>query len=65
MKTDRLRVGVVGLTVGNDHVTHYRASHSVGALVICDSNPARLQEVGDKHLIPKRYADFSDMLAGQ
>jgi len=63
MKNEKLRVGVVGLMIGSDHVAHYRASPSVGELVICDANPARLQEVGDKHQVQKRYADFSEMLA--
>jgi predicted dehydrogenase len=63
MKNEKLRVGVVGLMIGNDHVAHYRASPTVGELVICDANPARLQEVGDKHQVQKRYADFSEMLA--
>jgi predicted dehydrogenase len=62
MKSDKLRVGVVGLMVGNGHVADYRASPSVGELVICDSNPARLQEVGDKHQVTKRYTDFAEML---
>lgn len=63
MKTTKLRVGVVGLQVGQAHVTDYLASNSVEEVVICDLNERRLNETGDKYGIKKRYADFTHMLS--
>jgi predicted dehydrogenase len=62
MNHDKLRVGVVGLMVGDGHVSDYIASASVEELVICDMNQQRLKEIGDKHGVKRRYADFVEML---
>jgi len=62
MSKEKLRVGVVGLTVGSVHVADYMASGSVEELVICDMNETKLNETGDKHGIKKRYTDFTKML---
>jgi len=55
-------VGVVGLTVGASHVKDYANSDTVKEIVLCDVNEAKLQEVGDKYNISKKYTDFDKML---
>ncbi len=54
MKKEKLRVGVVGLSVGAGHVADYSASGSVEELLICDVNERKLHEVGDKYGVKKR-----------
>ncbi|MEI6073758.1 MAG: Gfo/Idh/MocA family oxidoreductase [Verrucomicrobiae bacterium] len=63
MKKDRLRVGVVGLKIGDGHVADYKASASVEEVVICDLDERQLNEVGDRHGVKKRYTDLAAMLA--
>ena len=63
MKAGKLKVGVVGLKVGNSHVTDYLASPDVAEVVLCDINENTLKTVGERHGIGKRYGSFTDMLA--
>ncbi|BFT74556.1 Gfo/Idh/MocA family protein [Paenibacillus sp. P36] len=62
MSDRKLRVGVVGLTVGASHVKDYASSESVQEIVLCDLNESKLKEIGDKYNISKRYSDFEKML---
>jgi len=59
----KLKVAVVGLTVGGSHVNNYVASKNVSEVVICDTNTEKLNSVGDKHGISKRYLNYEQMLA--
>ncbi len=54
----RLRVGVVGLGVGEQHVISYRAQPEVEVAAICDLDPERLRAVGEAHGVAARYADY-------
>ncbi len=58
----KLRVAVVGLTVGEFHVQDYLKSPSVMEIILCDGNRERLRIVGDKYAIAKRYTNYSEML---
>ena len=58
-----LNVGVVGLKIGAGHVADYIASPSVENVAICELDERKLNEIGDKFGIRKRYMDFADMLA--
>ncbi|MZQ85501.1 gfo/Idh/MocA family oxidoreductase [Paenibacillus sp. 5J-6] len=62
MSNRKLRVGVVGLTVGASHVKDYASSDTVKEIVLCDVNELRLKEIGDKYNISKKYTDFDKML---
>ena len=59
---NKLKVAVVGLTVGGGHTANYAASDSVSEIVICDIDKAKLESIGDKHSIAKRYTDYDLML---
>lgn len=62
MKND-LKVGVVGLSMG---AYHLKAAIDFGAeaVAICDTNPERLKEVGEKNNVPKekQFTNWHDML---
>lgn len=62
MSDRKLKVGVVGLTVGASHVKDYAKSDTVKEIVLCDVNESKLQEIGDKYNISKKYTDFDQML---
>lgn len=53
-----LRVGVVGLGVGERHVVSYQAIPGVEVAAICDLDEARLDEVGDRRGIARREVDY-------
>jgi len=59
----KLKAAVVGLTVGSSHTANYVESDYVGEVAICDTNKVKLDEVGDKHNIARRYTDYDRMLA--
>ena len=44
-----LRAGIIGLGVGERHIRCYEAHPDCVVKTLCDSNPARLSEVGQRH----------------
>ena len=59
-------VGVVGLGLGRHHVAAYADSPDVGRLVVCDSDPARLEAVrGERPQVVAAYGDLEEMLAAE
>lgn len=62
--TRRLRVAVVGLGVGEQHVDAYAARPDLFEIVaLCDLDPVRMARIADRHGIRQRYADYEQMLA--
>lgn len=62
MSAGRLNVGVIGLGVGERHVAAF-ANHSDCELVaICDTNAAKLDQVGQSYPQAKRYASAERLL---
>lgn len=61
----KLRCGVVGLGIGQMHISNYQSCPYADLVAICDINPVRLKDVGDKFKIPeeKRYISITEMLA--
>jgi len=59
----KIKAAVVGLKAGGGHAGHYAASPHVSEVVICDIDEERLNAVGEKHAISKRYTDYDRMLA--
>lgn len=60
-----LRVGVIGLGVGERHVVGYRALDNVEVAAVCDTDPIRLADVAARQDVPGRYTDYRDMLEAQ
>jgi predicted dehydrogenase len=59
----RLRVGVVGLGIGRQHIEGWRQHPQAEVVAIADADPARLAQVGEQYGIRRRHADLADMLA--
>lgn len=53
-----IRVGVVGLGVGEAHLRSYQAIPGCEVVAICDINPERLAEIGDRYGVSGRSVDF-------
>jgi predicted dehydrogenase len=56
-----LRAGLIGLGVGEAHLRSYQAIDGVEVAAICDIDPARLTEIGDRYGIANRYSDFKSI----
>ena len=52
-----LKVGVIGLGVGEQHLRTYQRLDGVEVVAICDIDPARLAEVGDRYGVAGRHGD--------
>jgi predicted dehydrogenase len=59
---DKLLVGVIGLGMGRHHIAGYQNHPLAQVVAISDTDPARLQEIGDKYNIPRRYTSAEQML---
>jgi UDP-N-acetyl-2-amino-2-deoxyglucuronate dehydrogenase len=53
-----LRVGVVGLGVGEQHVKTYASLPDVEVVAVCDIDPVKLQDVGARYGIARRESDW-------
>jgi predicted dehydrogenase len=52
-----LKIGVVGLGVGEQHVIGYQAIPGCEVVAVCDIDPEKLAAVADRHGISERHAD--------
>lgn len=57
-----IKVGIIGLGVGERHIVGYRQIEGVDVTAICDIDPAKLTEVGDRQGIAARFTDYRAML---
>ena len=57
MKNKTIKVGVIGLGVGEAHIKSYKNIKNVEVLAICDLNTKRLEEIKKKYNIPYTYTD--------
>ncbi len=60
--SERLRIAVVGLGFGAEFVPIYLDHPDVETVMICDANPARLRDVGDKFGITRRANDVQEVI---
>ncbi len=58
-----LRAGVVGAGVGHIHLKGYQMLPNVDVVALCDADPARLQEIGDRYNVPQRFTDYRELFA--
>ncbi|HRE47041.1 MAG TPA: Gfo/Idh/MocA family oxidoreductase [Aggregatilineales bacterium] len=63
MSTNTIRAAVIGLGVGGAHLRGYQVAPGVEIVGICDSNPARLAEIGEKHNLPESvyFTDYETL----
>jgi predicted dehydrogenase len=59
---DSLSIGVIGLGLGHHHVAAYAQATEVARLVICDTDPARLEQTQEAFEINAAYQDIETML---
>jgi len=59
-----LKIGIIGAgNIAEVHMDAYRKNSNVELYAICDANAARLQAMGDKYDIQRRFTDYRDLLA--
>ena len=51
----KLRVGVIGLGMGRNHVASFQSHKAANVVAVTDMDPARLLEIGDQYGVPGRY----------
>src|SRR5436190_22356151 len=60
---DKVRVGIIGVgAFGESHLIGYRSLPYVELAAVCDTNPARAQELATRYNIPAWYTDYNEML---
>ena len=63
MGRSKLRIAVVGIRFGAEFVPIYQRHPDVGEVVLCDTNLERLNEVGDRFGVRRRFTDVDALLA--
>ena len=58
---DEIRVGVIGLGVGEAHIKSYQSVENCTVVSICDLDQKRLNEIGNKYKIKNRTTDFTQI----
>ncbi|MFA7231374.1 MAG: Gfo/Idh/MocA family oxidoreductase, partial [Victivallaceae bacterium] len=58
----KLRIGVIGLGMGQGHIKGYREHPAAEVVAISDVNPERLKKSGEEFGITQCYADALEML---
>lgn len=59
---NKLRVGVIGLGMGRNHVSGFKSHPRAEVVAIADTEEKRLQEIGDQHGVSGRYTSVEEML---
>jgi predicted dehydrogenase len=59
-----LRVAVIGLGIGEQHVLSYQAIPGIEVVAVCDIDPVRLAEIGGRRGIARRHADWRAITTG-
>jgi len=62
MSTKKIRIALAGLGFGAEFIPIYLAHPNAEIAAICQRNPAKLKEIGDRYGIAKRYTDFDALL---
>ena len=58
----KLRVGIIGLGMGKQHIQGYQTHPGADLVAVADLNNDRLQTVADEYKIPQRYLSAREML---
>jgi len=62
MSTPKIRIALAGLGFGAEFIPIYLAHPNAEITAICQRNPDKLKEIGDRYGIAKRYTSFEEML---
>lgn len=63
MQSGKLNIAVVGLRFGASFAAIYHEHPDVAEVILCDSDPAKLKEVGDWLGIARRFSTLDEVLA--
>src|SRR5262245_21606196 len=63
MTNGKVNVAVVGLGFGAEFIPIYQRHPGANLVAICQRTNAKLDEIGDRFAIAKRYTQFADVLA--
>ena len=63
MPQDKVHIAVVGLGFGAEFVPIYLDHPDVESVVICDSNPERLERTADKFAVKRCFDDVDEVIA--
>lgn len=58
----KLKVGVIGLGMGRNHVRMFQEHDGAEVIAIADPAAEKLEEIGDLYNVPNRYEDAVEML---
>lgn len=58
-----LRVGIIGLGVGEQHIAGYEAHPAARVTALCDMDEARLAEVAERHPGRRLFTDAAQLIA--
>ena len=60
----KIKIAMIGAgNIAQTHLDSYMKNPDAEVYAVCDINPVRLQETGDKYHIERRYTDVDTMLA--
>jgi predicted dehydrogenase len=59
----KIQVGVVGAGWGELQIESFKRAHDFQVVALCDTNAARLTEVGKRHKIDQTFTDYHDLIA--
>ena len=62
MSTPKIRIALAGLGFGAEFIPIYLAHPNAEIAAICQRNPDKLKEIGDRYGIAKRYTSYEEML---
>ena len=58
----KFKVGVIGLGMGRHHVEGFQEHPESRVTAVCDLDENRLEAIGKRHNIKRRYTDAAEML---
>ncbi len=62
---DTLRVGVIGLGMGRNHIAGFQSHPGVQVVAVADLNEVLFKEIADKYDVAKRYTSPEEMLSSE
>ena len=62
MSVKPLKIGVIGLGMGREHLLRYRQVPNCISQAICDTSADLVQQIGDEFSIPQRFTDFAEFI---
>ena len=58
----KINIAIIGLGFGAEFIPIYQAHPNAEIAAICQRNPEKLKQIGDRYKIAKRYTSYEEML---